>query len=314
MKRLTLLFVLTSAIALSGCGEKKTPPSDAGINILATTTMLQDMTRAIAGDHAKVVGMMGPGQDPHGYKPTFSDVEKLHRADLIVLNGHLLEGQMGEALEGVGRRGEKAILAVAEKLPKKNLIEPPTGGHADPHVWGDVKLWSLCVPMVTEALSKLDPDNKPSYEANAETLLAQFENLHAWIAEHIRTLPKDKRVLITSHDAFNYLGRAYGIEVLGVQGVSTETEAGLADISRTVDIIRDRGVRAIFPESSVSPAVIERICEASGAIKGDELFSDALGIPGETFTLDGQTYDKGTYEGMMRYNISTIVRFLSPAQ
>lgn len=299
-------------LALAACGGSKPAPVDPPLGerkprVVTTTTMITDMVARVGGPDIELSGLMGAGVDPHLYKATAANVATLRQADLIFYNGLHLEGQLGEVLERMRADG-KSVHALAESLPRGQArsFDPNEPG-ADPHVWGNAELWAACIPVVVEALSKADPKNTNRYVARGEDLKAEYLALHEWAKQQVETLPQERRLLITSHDAFNYFGEAYGFEVLGVQGLSTATEAGLADIARLADLIRERKVKAIFVESSVSPATIERLSQDSGAKIGGELFSDALGTPGEKVTVNGETYDLGTYQGFIKHNINTAV-------
>lgn len=281
----------------------------AKVRVVATTSMLTDLVRAVGGDRVEVQGLMGPGVDPHLYKPTAADVARLQKAQLIVYNGLMLEGQMGELLGRVAR--SRRVVSVGEAVPAERLLRPEGAeGHPDPHIWGDAELWSLCVAPVAQALQELDPAGAADYTARAKSHQAELLKTHAWAKERAQSIPAERRILITSHDAFNYLGRAYGFEVVGVQGISTVSEAGLADVVKVTDFIKQKGVRAVFVESSVPKATIERISRDSGAKIGGELFSDALGTPGKMRQVNGESYDEGTVVGMLRHNINTIVEAL----
>ena len=312
MKIYLLSLGLLLAAGFVGCG-KGTAPADKGdskLQIVATTMMVTDMVRAVGGDRVNVNGLMGPGVDPHLYKPVASDMAKLRGADVVFYNGLLLEGKMSELLqkktEGKGR-----AFALADGMDHSALLAPDDGGdHHDPHIWGDVALWASCVPVVVDGLSTIDPEGAEYYKANGEVYLETLAVLDAWVKEKVKLVPEDQRVLITSHDAFNYLGKAYGFNVVAVQGISTTTEPGLGDITKTVDFIKQHKVKAIFVESSVNPATIERISQDAGVAIGGELFSDAMGTPGVEHTVDGETYDEGTFPGMIMYNINTIISAL----
>jgi manganese/zinc/iron transport system substrate-binding protein len=272
--------------------------------------MLADLVKQVGGDRVNVTGLMGPGVDPHLYKPTSADVTRLHSAKVIFYNGLLLEGRMTETFQRLAKRGKK-VHAVASAIHVDKLLKPAGfEGHADPHVWGDAEIWASCIETVVKALSDVDGEGAQEYAARGKKYRDELGALHAWARETVATIPAQSRVLITSHDAFNYFGRAYGFEVVGVQGISTATEAGLADVAKVVDLIKNRGIKAIFVESSVPRATIERISKDSGATIGGELFSDALGTPGKMHTLAGQTYDEGTYTGMLKHNVLTAVEAL----
>ncbi len=268
------------------------------------------MVREILGPDTELTVLMGAGVDPHLYKPIASDITALQNADVIIYSGLHLEGRMEELMERMRKSG-KIVHAVSDAVPPGELL----GGsddHHDPHVWGDASLWARCVPQVAQVLAKALPERAEAIREAAERYEKELLVLHDWAKQRMDSIPQSQRVLITSHDAFGYFGRAYGFEVVGVQGLSTATEAGLADITAVIDLIRSRGLRAIFVETSVSPGTIERISSDTGAVIGGELFSDALGTPGEMETVDGETYDKGTYIGMLKHNINTIVQALTP--
>ncbi len=297
------LLALALAFALAPLAQAEK------LRVAATTTLVADLVREVGGDDVKLEALMGPGVDPHLYKATALDVQKLQSAQVIFHNGLHLEGRMGDVLARVAKRG-KRVVAVGERIPAERLLEPEPGQH-DPHVWFDPKLWTLCADAVAEALSAADPANAAAYAKRGAAYRQRLTELDTWARERLGSLPEARRILITSHDAYNYFGRAYGVQVVGVQGVSTVSEAGLADIAKTVDFIRKHGVKAIFVETSVSPAAIERISKDSGARVGGELFSDSTGAPGQMETgAQGERYDVGTYEGVFRHNVNTIVEAL----
>ena len=272
--------------------------------------MVADMVRQVGGDRISVVGLMGPGVDPHLYKPAATDGLKLNRAEAIFYSGLMLEGRMADLFARMGRRGKK-VYAVTEGIPRASLLEPEQfEGHWDPHVWGDPQLWVSCVDVVVAGLSAVDRAGAAEFQRRGAAYKKELAVLREWAAKRIGEIPKAQRVLVTSHDAFNYFGKAYGLQVVGVQGVSTVSQAGLADIAKTADFIKQRGVKAIFVESSVSPAVIQRISKDAGVRIGGELYSDACGKPGEMETGGGESYDVGSYIGMIKHNINTIVEAL----
>lgn len=273
------------------------------LNIVATTGMIADMVSVIGGDNVSVTGLMGPGVDPHLYKASAGDVALLSKADVIFYNGLHLEGKMGEIFEQMNKRGISTV-AVTDGVDRKNLLAPPEfKGNYDPHIWFDVGLWSDTVEVVKGKLVEMDPENGEQYNQNAEAYLNQLSELNDYVTERANSLPEDKRVLITAHDAFNYFGQGYGFEVKGLQGISTDSEAGTADVQGLATIIVERQIPAIFIESSVPPRYIEAV---QAAVKskgfdvrvGGELFSDAMGNPGTP---------EGNYIGMVRHNIDTIV-------
>ena len=273
------------------------------IRVTATTSMVTDLVKQVGGDRVEVSGLMGAGVDPHLYKATAADVSRLQQAEVIFYNGLVLEGKMTDIFTKLART-KKFVYPVAEGVPEKRLLEPPQfEGHYDPHVWFDVELWALCAQTVVKGLAEFSPGDREYFERRGKEVAARLRGLHEWALKKAAELPKEKRILVTSHDAYNYFGRAYDFQVVGLQGVSTVTEAGLADMAKLVDFIRQKRVKAIFVESSVSPATIQRIAKDAGVRVGGELFSDAMGTPGQM----ENGYDLGTYEGMIKHNLTTIV-------
>jgi manganese/zinc/iron transport system substrate-binding protein len=304
---LTPFFVLLLPL-LAGCGgEAGSQPRDPNqpLRIVATTGIIADTARRIAGEHAQVEALMGPGVDPHLFKASESDVRRLAEADLILYNGLHLEGKMGDILTKMARN--RPVLAVSEGIPEDQLREPPEfQGLHDPHVWFDVSLWARTLPPIVRELEALDPPHAEAYRANAAALEKELTELDGWVKQQIETIPAPQRVLITAHDAFGYFGRRYGMEVIGLQGISTLSEAGLMDMDRVVEIVADRKIRSIFVESSVPRRSIEAVQaavrEQGGEVTiGGQLFSDSLG------PADGPA---GSYTGMVRANVDTIVNAL----
>jgi manganese/zinc/iron transport system substrate-binding protein len=291
-------------ISLSGCGGGGSEATDGRLYVVTTTTMISDLVEQIAGDKARVNGLMGPGVDPHTYEPVPSDGIALREADLIFYNGLFLEGQMSQSLESKGDRSH----ALGDSIPADRLKR--AAAHPDPHIWGDASLWAGCVPGVVDALAKADPPNAAEYEQRGKVVAAQLVELHEWAKARAAEVPEAARILITSHDAFEYFGGAYGFKVVGLQGISTVGEVGIAERVKLVDYIKDHSVKAIFVESSVSHAAIESISEDAGVKVGGELFSDAMGQPGELEEVAGESYDVGTYIGMIKHNINTVVEAL----
>lgn len=273
------------------------------VKVCVTTGMVADLVRQVGGGRIMVTQLMGPGVDPHLYKPTAADASAMGKADVIFYSGLMLEGRMSDLFAKAGRSGRR-IYAVTGMLPKDRLLVPAEfAGHYDPHVWLDVSLWAQGVPIIVKALSEADPEGAPAYASAGKDLRSRLEGLHEWCLGLAGELAAERRVLVTSHDAFNYFGRAYGFKVIGLQGVSTVSEAGLADMSSLIALIRKRKIKAIFIESSVNPQAIRRVSEEAPVKIGGELFSDAMGGLGE---MRGG-YDTGTYEGMIRCNMRTIV-------
>lgn len=294
---LALLLLLPAVPAIAA--EKK-------IKVTTTVTMVADLARNVGGDRVEVEALMGPGVDPHLYKAAASDVTKLQQADVIFYSGLLLEGKMQDIFSKLAR-SKRFVYPVTESIPLDRLLEPPEfAGHYDPHVWFDVPLWKLCLDTVAKGLSEFDPAGKEGYEKRAAATRTRLDELHAWALKKAGELPPEKRILVTSHDAYNYFGRAYGFQVVGLQGISTVSEAGLADVAKLTDFIKQKKIKAVFVESSVPHDTIERISRDAGVKIGGELFSDAMGTPGQI----ENGYDLGTYEGMIKHNLTTIVEAL----
>ena len=311
---LALLLVPFLAFACAGgCADSgdRTPATSGGDDasrptIVCTTGMVTDIVRNVAGDRARVVGLMDSGVDPHLYKPTRSDVKRLLDADIIFYNGLLLEGKMTDSLIRAATSG-KRVHAVTELLDERYLLEPESfDGLYDPHVWMDPTAWSKAVEVVRDKLVAFDPEGASAYRANAERYAALLGELDAYAEHVLGSVPEPQRVLVTAHDAFNYFGKRYGYEVVGIQGISTESEAGVRDIEELVDLIVDRGIDAVFVESTVSERNINALVSGAaaaghGVVIGGELYSDAMG--------DRDTYE-GTYIGMIDHNVTTIARAL----
>ena len=301
-KRL-LLKLLALPLLVLGCGEAG--GDDGRYDVVATVGMVGDVVENVAGGRADVRTLMGPGVDPHLFKPGRDDVVALAAADLVFYNGLLLEGKMGDVLGKMAQ--DKPVVAVTEEIDDGYLIElPQYEGNPDPHVWMDPDAWVETVDVVAEALVEYDPPNADEYRANAEAYKAEVAALGEYGREALSSVPEGRRVLVTSHDAFNYFGRAFGLEVLGVQGLSTESEAGLRRMAELVDLLVDRDVTAVFVESSVPRKSIEALIEGAEArghevAVGGTLYSDAMGSMG--------TYE-GTYVGMIDHNVTTVARAL----
>jgi manganese/zinc/iron transport system substrate-binding protein len=278
---------------------------EGGLRIVATTSIAADLAREIGGDRVQVTALMGPGIDPHLYKASEGDVQRLASADLVLYNGLHLEAKMADVLQRIG--GRITSVAVGEAVPRERLLAPPEfGGAFDPHIWHDPSLWRLAAARARDAIIALDTAGAATYRANADAYIARLDSLDGWVRERVATVPPEMRVLVTAHDAFNYFGRAYGIEVRGLQGISTATEAGTADVRALADFIAARRIPAIFIESSIPRRTIEAVQAAvrgrgHDAAIGGQLFSDALGNPGTP---------AGKYTGMIGANVETIVRAL----
>ncbi|MBW2408259.1 MAG: zinc ABC transporter substrate-binding protein [Deltaproteobacteria bacterium] len=269
-----------------------------------TVGMIADIVKEVAGEKAEVTNIIGTGVDPHLFNPTRSDVAVLLKSNIVFYAGLLLEGQMTDILLKISRR--RPVYAVTELLEDSYLIQDTSTNHSDPHVWMDVRGWMKAVEVVRAALSEFDPANAAGYKKNAAEYLAKLEQLDAYARQVIGSIPAAQKIMVTAHDAFRYMGRAYGIEVMGIQGLSTESEAGLKDINRIVDTLVERKIPAVFVESSVSDKNVKALLEGANSrghqVKiGGELFSDAMGKKG--------SYE-GTYIGMIDHNSTTIARAL----
>jgi manganese/zinc/iron transport system substrate-binding protein len=300
-KRLLVAAMLGLTFGLVGCGEKPKTGT-----IVTTIGMVTDIVRNVVGDLHPVEGLMDASHDPHLYKPTRDDVLLIQSASVVFYNGLMLEGRMTDTFS---RAQNKGVLAypVAQGIEEKFLLEPEGfAGHWDPHVWMDVTAWRRAVPVVADAMASFDPVNADTFKKNAVAYAAKLDGLDAYAMKVIRSIPENQRLLITAHDAFNYFGRRYKIQVEAVQGLSTESQAGIDDINRLVDLIIKRKVPAVFFESTVDKKNVQKLIEGAAdkghtVIIGGELFSDAMGKEG--------TYE-GTYIGMIDHNVTTIARAL----
>lgn len=308
MRYPSLLVLLLCGSLLSSCQppEATGPSEDGPYRISATVGMIADVVKQVAGDKATVEGIIGEGVDPHLYKPTSKDVKQLQAADVIFYNGLMLEGKMGDVLVRMARTGKPVYAVTDEILDQEGYIITDESEHYDPHVWMDVSGWIRAVDVVAKALSEYDPENKDFYTANAFSYTGELDALHSYAENRIETIPAEQRVLVTAHDAFNYMARAYGLEVRGIQGLSTESEAGVKDIEDLVTFLVERKIPAVFVESSVSDKNVKALIEGAAArghrvLIGGELYSDAMGPAG--------TY-RGTYIGMIDHNVTTITRAL----
>lgn len=303
---LSLIVLLLPVLVIVSCESDGGDGASGGKPVIvATTGMIADAARNIAGDRMEVIGLMGPGVDPHLYRPARRDLELLSDADLILYNGLHLEGKMGDVLEHLA--GRKPVVAVAAGIDPSALRTPPEfAGNYDPHIWFDVKLWTSAVRSAADAIVALDSANADYYRSNARQYVALLDSLDAWVREQIASVPRESRVLVTAHDAFGYFGRAYDVEVHGLQGISTVSEFGLADLNAIADLIAGRNVKAVFVESSVPKrnieALVEGVRDRGHEVRiGGELFSDAMGEKGKP---------EGTYIGMVSWNVRTIVEAL----
>jgi manganese/zinc/iron transport system substrate-binding protein len=294
---------------LTACGQPASGAqadlSQRPIRVVTTIGMITDIVQVVGGERVQVTGLMGPGVDPHLYKASEGDVIRMAEADLVFYNGLHLEAKVAEVLEKM--EGRIKTVAVTDDIDRSALLAPPEfEGAYDPHVWFDVTLWMKAVEEVRDTLIEVDPEHADLYHANADNYLTELNELHGYVKAQAERVPPEQRVLITAHDAFNYFGQAYDFEVRGLQGISTASEAGTADVQALAEFINERKIPAVFVESSVSPRTIEAVQAAVRAKGfqveiGGELFSDAMGNPGTP---------EGTYTGMVRHNIDTIVSSL----
>ncbi len=297
--------ILSFTLLLTGCSAPAVneDSSKDKLNIVATTTMLADLVSSIGGERVTVNGLMGPGIDPHLYQASAGDVSLMQKADVVVYNGLHLEGKMGEIFENLSNRGSE-VICIEKGLDESRLLawEDDNSIH-DPHIWFDVSLWKDAAKTVAKGLTDADPDGKADYEANLDSYLKELDETDTYIRGRADELPEKHRVLVTAHDAFQYFGKAYGFEVRGLQGISTDAEAGTADVSDLANFIVERQIKAIFVESSVPPKTIEALQAAVKAKGfdvsiGGELYSDSLG--------DAQS-GADTYILTIKANVDTIV-------
>ena len=297
-----LPFLLLIVLGLTGCVAEVPELRDGRLPVVATTGMIADIVRNVGGEHVAVTGLMGPGVDPHLYKASEGDVRRLWRARIIFYNGLHLEARMAEVLEHMDER--TPTVAVTDLVDRSLLLTPAQfAGAYDPHVWFDVSFWISATEAVRRGLTELDPAHAEAYATNAVAYTRDLEALDVYVRRRAQEVPASRRVLVTAHDAFNYFGRAYGFEVRGLQGISTASEAGTADVQELAELITNRRIPAVFVESSIPLRTIEAVQAAVRARGfdvriGGQLYSDAMGTPG---TPDG------TYIGMVRHNIDTIV-------
>jgi manganese/zinc/iron transport system substrate-binding protein len=296
--------VLSICLLASGCGPREA--EEEGIRVTVTVGMIADLVERVGGDRVVVTALMGSGVDPHLYKASARDLDRLRQADVIFYNGLHLEGKMVEVLDRIGRGGKKTV-ALGETVDSSLLLSPPEfQGQHDPHIWFDVSLWAGTIDVVVETLSDLDPENREFYESRGAEYRGELLGLHEEVGERLAGIPEGRRVLVTAHDAFGYFGRAYDIEVVGLQGISTTSEFGVSDRRRVVSLVVSRSIKAVFIESSVSGQAVNAVvddCRQLGheVSIGGELFSDAMGEAGTP---------EGTYVGMVRHNVRTIVKAL----
>ena len=304
-KSFMLISMMALIVVLAACSNDDSQENEGKIKATSTIGMIGDVVSNIGGDHIESISLMKPGIDPHVYKATQGDISKLDEADIIFYNGLHLEGQMIEIFEQMEKN--KPTVAVTKNVSTDALLAGD--GEAteyDPHLWFNVQYWIKTAEVIRDELIKLDEENKEDYEKNAEEYIAKMEELDRYVKDQIATIPQQNRVLVTAHDAFGYFGDAYGIEVMGLQGISTQSEVGSKDVSELRDFLVENKIKAVFVESSVPKNTIEAVIEGAKQMGhevtiGGELFSDAMGDAGT---------EEGTYLGMVRHNVDTIVKAL----
>lgn len=307
MKKVLGLCLGLMLVLLGACSEQSTNSEKKGEKLQVTTTISQiaDAVENIGGDKVEVLSLMGPGTDPHLYKATQGDIAKLQKADVIFSNGLHLEGKMLDVLEKMNK--EKPTFSIGDAISKDSLLDSPDRNSViDPHIWFDIDIWKLAVEQVKNGLIEVDKENKDYYEENAEKYFKSLDDLKNFATEEMKKIPTEQKVLVTAHDAFNYFGKAYGMEVMGLQGLSTDSEYGLGDVQKLVDTLVNRNIKAVFIESSISERSINAVIEGANkkghnVVIGGELYSDAMGEEGT---------EEGTYIGMYKYNVKTIVEAL----
>ena len=301
---LVLLIALAGCNGPPGSGDDSSPRAEKyPIQVVCTTGMVADLARHVGGEHVKVTALMKAGVDPHLYKASPGDMALLNSADAIFYSGLHLEGRMTDLLENLAET--KPAVPVAKAVDEEQVLHDENGAH-DPHLWFDVSLWSQAANAVRDALVHFDPTHADDYRANTKAYQQRLAQLHEETKETLATIPKEARVMVTAHDAFQYFGRAYDIEVRGIQGISTDSEAGVKQINDLVNFLVKRKIKAVFVETSVSDQNVRSLLEGCAAqghevVIGGELFSDAMGPAGTP---------EGTYEGMIRHNVETVATAL----
>ena len=312
MKLCALAVMIAGVFGVTSCGEgRKIWKSEGKVKVVATTTMVADLVRVIGGDEVEVICMMGDGIDPHSYQEQPDDVLAMQTADVVVYSGLHLEGKMHEVLEKMSAKG-KAV-AVTSRLSKEEIIVPEAdfGGYADPHVWGDPGLWLKGIDVVVEVLSKQDPDNAETFKKRGDTYRKQLTELRVWAQTRLNEIPLDGRFLVTSHDAFMYYEKAYGLKVRAINGLAPGDKGGPKKVRELVAFIKEKKLKMIFPESAANSKGVKAIAQEAGVkLSAHELFADAAGKLGEMEEVNGESYDVGTYIGMIKHNINAVVEGL----
>ncbi len=294
--RTIIISVLIFSFFITGCNNRENSSSDK-IVAVSSINIISDIVKNIGGDKVESISICGVGIDPHTYHPKPEDIRTISQSDITFINGFTLEHWMEEIIDNAG--GERPKIKVTEGItPKK---KKKGFGDPDPHAWFNVQNVKIYAQNIAKGLSELDPDNKDYYNGNLENYSKQLDELDQWVKDQIATIPEGKRVLITSHDAFRYFGEAYGVEVHGLQGLSTEAKVRTEDVTRIVDLIKSRGLRSVFIETSVNPKLLEQVSKETGAKVGGTLYSDSIGDEGT---------EGGTYIGAVKSNVTTIVNAL----
>ena len=299
-KYIVLVFLIISI----SCQQKAN--KNRKLQVVTTTTMITDLVKNIGGDKIDIQGLMGAGVDPHLYKASEGDVSKFFNADVIVYNGLHLEGKLEDVFEKM-RQQNKQTIAASDALDTATLIGSEYfASNYDPHIWFSITNWEIITQYITDKLSELDAENAATYKLNGANYLKTLASLKTAISAQVNSLPIEKRILVTAHDAFNYFGKEFQFNVVGLQGLSTATEAGVQDVRRLASFIEEKNVKAIFVESSVPKRTVEALQEAVRAkgkevLIGGTLYSDALGSKGTA---------EATYVGMYKHNVKIIVSSL----
>lgn len=305
---LTIVFLTASIVLAAACGNTSSSDSESAgkLKVTATTGMIADAAREVGGDQVEVVGLMGSGVDPHLYKASHGDVKKLDNADIIFYNGLHLEGKMAEMFENLEKK--KPTVAISSQIAEEDLRTLADAGSQshDPHIWFNVKLWISASEVIRDSLVEKDPANAEHYKQRAADYIAKLNELDQYVREQIALLPQESRILVTAHDAFGYFGDEYGLEVTGLQGMNTMSEYGSKDVGELRDFLVEKKIKAVFIESSVPRKSIDSVIEGASKLGhevkiGGELFSDAMGDEGTV---------EGTYIGMVKHNVDTIVKAL----
>jgi len=294
----TLIIIIAASFIFSGCGTNRSNEvRNDKIVAVSTITIINDIVKNIGKDKVETYSICGVGVDPHIYHPKPSDPKLIAKSNIVFINGFTLEHWIEEMIKGAG--GNKTEVVVTEGITP--MTDEKGYGDPDPHAWFDVRNIKTYADNIAKGLISIDPKNESYYRANLEEYKVKLDSLHNWIIEQIKLIPEQQRVLITSHDAFRYFGRAYGLDVKGLQGISTEAKVRTEDFKNTIDFVKARNLRSVFIETSVNPKLLEQISAETGAVIGGTLYSDSIGNEGT---------EEGTYIGAVKYNVNTIVNAL----